>query len=54
MYLPVFSDINECAVEDQCKGENERCVNFPGGFECNCNDGYEKIGEKCQKKPKGE
>lgn len=30
--------MDECSEDDQCK--NGVCVNTPGGFTCDCNDGY--------------
>ena len=38
MNLNLLSDVNECEETDQCgKGT---CENLPGGFGCDCNDGY--------------
>ncbi|XP_061602513.1 thrombomodulin-like [Cololabis saira] len=33
-------DFNDCADPRQCPGENFRCVNTPGGFQCVCQAGY--------------
>ena len=36
-------DVNECGVEStrqQCESKGARCVNFDGGFRCQCNQGY--------------
>lgn len=42
-----FSDINEC---DGSNGDcDQKCVNFPGGHTCDCNQGYKfgDDGNKC-------
>jgi Coagulation Factor Xa inhibitory site len=37
MYLCI-TDINECnSTNGNCSHE---CWNFPGGYKCSCNDGY--------------
>ena len=36
-------DVNECDVEStrqQCESKGARCVNFQGGFRCQCDQGY--------------
>ena len=36
-------DVNECDVEStrqQCESKRARCVNFDGGFRCQCDQGY--------------
>ena len=42
-----FSDINECEENtDNCDCQ-ATCSNFPGGFSCECNPGYEGDGVTC-------
>ncbi|VDO06772.1 unnamed protein product [Haemonchus placei] len=41
------SDINECEDEGKCSKANEKCVNTPGSFECQCVDGYKREGSEC-------
>lgn len=40
-------DFNDCTDARQCPGENSRCVNTAGGFECVCEDGYTDSGGVC-------
>ncbi|XP_071508883.1 protein disulfide isomerase Creld2-like [Diadema antillarum] len=40
-------DINECDKEDACKIEHMTCHNVPGSFYCDCEDGYERVGNEC-------
>ncbi|XP_072218802.1 thrombomodulin-like [Leuresthes tenuis] len=40
-------DFNDCADERQCPGENFRCVNTVGGFQCVCKVGYKMSGGLC-------
>lgn len=40
-------DLNDCTDERQCPGENEKCVNTVGGFDCVCEDGYKMTGGVC-------
>jgi len=44
----LFSDINECEVENPCNNETEVCDNLPGTFMCKCKPGYEKVKGKCE------
>ena len=42
-FYQINKDINECDItenEDSC-GELGICRNFPGGWECGCEDGFE-------------
>lgn len=39
-------DFNDCTDQRQC-GENFKCVNTIGGFQCVCKDGYVKSGDLC-------
>ncbi|XP_068126762.1 vitamin K-dependent protein S [Hyperolius riggenbachi] len=40
-------DINECEdPEKENGGCNQRCVNFPGGYRCACEDGYYLLADK--------
>lgn len=34
------TDVNHCADERQCPGDNFKCINTVGGFECRCDNGY--------------
>ena len=37
-HTTVLSDVNECTLNtDGCQ---QRCVNTPGSFRCECNSGY--------------
>ena len=38
----LHSDINECEMTAVCP-ENATCTNTPGGYECQCPDGYTHI-----------
>ena len=39
--LYVFLDNDECSTSTSpCTGANTHCVNVPGTFECECNNGY--------------
>ncbi|XP_051265232.1 thrombomodulin [Dicentrarchus labrax] len=40
-------DFNDCTDERQCPGENFKCVNTVGGFQCVCEDGYRVEGGLC-------
>ncbi|XP_029705861.1 thrombomodulin-like [Takifugu rubripes] len=40
-------DFNDCTDPRQCPGENSRCVNTAGGFQCVCKDGYRYKGGVC-------
>ncbi|KAK7483627.1 hypothetical protein BaRGS_00025180, partial [Batillaria attramentaria] len=44
-------DINECdtaSAQQQCRDVNALCFNYPGGYDCQCEDGYEKDSGICQ------
>lgn len=40
---PFCSDVNECRT-DPCE---QICVNIPGGFVCECDEGYVKRNQTC-------
>jgi len=41
------TDINECTEGSHtCDPATSSCVNTIGGFDCKCNSGYEKVGQK--------
>ncbi|CAJ1077191.1 thrombomodulin [Xyrichtys novacula] len=40
-------DFDDCKDERQCPGENFKCVNTPGDFQCVCKDGYKLTGGAC-------
>ena len=49
------SDVNECdvnSVQQKCQAKQAMCVNTPGGYRCQCLQGYamDNTG-KCQGKP---
>ena len=37
-----LEDINECLKENTCGLPNQICINFPGGYDCECEDGFKK------------
>ncbi|KAL3114934.1 hypothetical protein niasHT_011370 [Heterodera trifolii] len=37
------NDIDECAERGKCDKSNEKCVNTPGSFECQCVDGFKRL-----------
>lgn len=41
------NDINECRMGNACGGNSE-CINFDGGFRCDCEPGFELVGEECR------
>ena len=42
IYL-LFSDIDECRISMAQICGNGRCVNTPGGFHCECDEGFEGV-----------
>ena len=40
-------DTDECSSLEEICPENTVCRNFPGGYECNCKDGYFGDGQTC-------
>ncbi|XP_029902876.1 thrombomodulin [Myripristis murdjan] len=40
-------DFNDCRDERQCPGDNFKCINTVGGFQCVCKDGYRLTGDQC-------
>lgn len=40
-------DFNDCTDARQCPGENTRCINTVGGYQCVCKDGYRDMGGVC-------
>lgn len=38
--LKTFSDMDECLMPDICT--NGKCINRPGDYLCECNQGYKK------------
>ena len=47
-FLHPTSDINECEGNHGCPN-NSRCVNSPGSFDCECNEGFRKVGDECER-----
>ena len=44
----IVLDINECSMElDECD-DNAQCINLPGAYLCQCNDGYFGTGYTCK------
>ena len=41
------NDINECDATLSTCGQNGRCINTDGSFECGCEKGYEHIPDRC-------
>ena len=43
------SDIEECSLgTDLCDRDNGLCTNSPGGYSCQCKEGYQGNGFTCQ------
>lgn len=40
-------DVDECARDAPCQGDNARCVNTAGGYVCLCADGFERKDGAC-------
>ncbi|KAK6752549.1 hypothetical protein RB195_003771 [Necator americanus] len=47
-------DINECNTETTCPKANEKCVNLPGSYRCDCVDGYRREESSCVLDVEGE
>ncbi|KAJ8009167.1 hypothetical protein DPEC_G00086090 [Dallia pectoralis] len=43
----VCKDIDDCVTGTQCPGQQYKCVNTIGSFECRCQDGFEMINDVC-------
>ena len=43
----LFSDIDECVNKTHICDSNAICNNIPGGYECECNTGYDGNGNEC-------
>ncbi|KAJ6666443.1 hypothetical protein lerEdw1_000718 [Lerista edwardsae] len=44
----VFVDVDECTQPDKvCVGENEDCMNTPGGYKCICSEGFQSHDGTC-------
>ncbi|KAA8583432.1 hypothetical protein FQN60_015978 [Etheostoma spectabile] len=41
------TDFPDCRDKRLCTGENFKCVNVPGGFQCVCKDGYKRKDGLC-------
>ncbi|KAG7273681.1 hypothetical protein CRUP_017434, partial [Coryphaenoides rupestris] len=39
-FYPIYIDIDECSDPEFPAGCNQKCLNFPGGFECMCEKGF--------------
>ena len=42
-----YVDVDECTTGVHNCTQDQRCVNIPGGYDCECCSGYEKIGGVC-------
>ena len=42
-YTTLYTDIHEC--DDNNGGCDQTCFDFPGGFNCSCEDGYVPLTE---------
>lgn len=40
-------DVDECEYDEHDCQPSQQCINTPGGFHCQCPDGYRKIGTEC-------
>lgn len=40
-------DVDECEYDLHDCQPSQQCINTPGGFHCQCPDGYRKIGTEC-------
>ena len=46
--LSHIPDIDECETGDNnCDGDNGKCINKPGSFNCFCKEGFEGDGVNC-------
>ena len=45
-------DIDECALEDEGGRCEASCVNVPGAYACECDEGFVPIGYECKGLPK--
>ena len=44
-----FTDINECSDgKTLCSNDNQRCVNMPGTYRCDCRNGYHRVNGVCE------
>ena len=44
-----FTDINECSDDTTlCSNDNQRCVNMPGTYRCDCRNGYHSVNGVCE------
>ena len=45
-------DIDECRQIDEvyCGGSLEICINTPGSFHCECQDGFYRVNDTCEGK----
>ena len=48
--FPSFVDKHECNDGTHVCGDNARCENTAGGYECHCNPGFTGDGETCNGK----
>ena len=49
MYIhDMLSDINECTAGTHNCTQNQRCINMPGIFMCECVSGYELSNGACE------
>ena len=41
------ADTDECEQENICEEEHMECHNVPGSHYCDCEDGYDRVGNEC-------
>ena len=44
---PDCSDIDECAIGTHDCTADQICSNLDGSYDCNCLDGFQRLGNKC-------
>ena len=47
-FLPITSDIDECAADSSPCDENADCTNTDGSYSCTCKQGFNGDGMSCK------